>query len=147
MFDGATVPRNELVMRLQPDEAVYMKVNVKEPGLFSHMVQTELDLSYKTRYQGVYRPDAYARLILDCLKGSQASFVRTDELEESWKIFDPLLKELVDKNIKPIPYVYGTRGPKEADEQSAKVGGFIHNKAYKWTKPKCPPCEVKENAV
>jgi glucose-6-phosphate 1-dehydrogenase len=136
MFDGATVPRNELVMRLQPDEAVYMKVNVKEPGLFNSMVQTELDLSYNQRYKGVYRPDAYARLILDCLKGSQASFVRTDELEQSWNIFDPLLKELEEKRIQPKPYVYGSRGPKEADEQSANVGGFIHNKAYNWTSGK-----------
>ena len=69
------IPRNELVMRLQPDEAVYLKVNVKTPGLSTEMVQSELDLTYSARYRGVFSPDAYTRLILDSMKGSQAAFV------------------------------------------------------------------------
>ena len=39
MFDGLEVPRNELVIRLQPDEAIYMKTNVKRPGLHTQPVQ------------------------------------------------------------------------------------------------------------
>lgn len=50
MFSGQAVPRNELVFRLQPDEAVYMKVNVKKPGLFSNITQSELDLTYSSRF-------------------------------------------------------------------------------------------------
>ena len=69
------IPRNELVLRLQPDEAVYMKVNVKTPGLSLEMTQSEMDLTYSSRYKGVFSPDAYTRLILDAMKGSQAAFV------------------------------------------------------------------------
>ncbi|KAK3413071.1 hypothetical protein EUGRSUZ_I01691 [Eucalyptus grandis] len=57
--------RNEFVIRLQPSEAMYMKLTVKQPGLDMSTVQSELDLSYRQRYQGVVIPEAYERLILD----------------------------------------------------------------------------------
>ena len=59
MFDGLDVPRNELVIRLQPDEAIYMKTNVKRPGLHTQPVQAELDLSYSSRYPATQVTDAY----------------------------------------------------------------------------------------
>ena len=43
-------------------------------------------------------------------------FVRTDELYEAWRIFTPLLHEIEQKRPKPIPYVYGSRGPEEYDK-------------------------------
>jgi glucose-6-phosphate 1-dehydrogenase len=57
--------RNEFVMRLQPSEAMYMKLTVKQPGLEMKATQSELDLSYQQRYQDVVIPEAYERLILD----------------------------------------------------------------------------------
>jgi glucose-6-phosphate 1-dehydrogenase len=57
--------RNEFVMRLQPSEAMYMKLTVKQPGLDMKATQSELDLSYQQRYQDVVIPEAYERLILD----------------------------------------------------------------------------------
>jgi len=47
---AAHLPRNELVMKLQPDEAVYLKVNLKTPGLTFDSTQSELDLSYRERF-------------------------------------------------------------------------------------------------
>lgn len=52
-------------------------------------------------------PDAYERLILDVFCGNQMHFVRTDELEQSWRIFTPLLHHIENEKVKPIPYVYG----------------------------------------
>jgi glucose-6-phosphate 1-dehydrogenase len=49
MFDGQTCARNELVLRLQPAEAVYFKINVKKPGLSATPLQSELDLTYNER--------------------------------------------------------------------------------------------------
>lgn len=132
MFDGQDVPRNELVLRLQPKESVYFKVNVKKPGLFTNIAQSELDLSYTTRYEEVYSPDAYTRLLLDTLRGSQAAFVRSDELEGSWRIFDPLLKEIESTGVQPEPYVYGSRGPASGDEMYRRLG-YLRNAAYKWS--------------
>eukprot|EP00775_Hariotina_reticulata_P006254 gene6254-6492_t len=63
--------RNEFVMRLQPGEAIYAKIVVKKPGLEMDTEMSELDLSYGERYSDVNIPDAYERLILDCIRGPQ----------------------------------------------------------------------------
>ena len=65
-----------LQLRLQPDEAIYMKIVVKKPGLEMESIVSELDLSYKQRYGDTYIPDAYERLILDAIRGDQQHFVR-----------------------------------------------------------------------
>jgi glucose-6-phosphate 1-dehydrogenase len=81
-------------------------------------------------------PDAYERLILDVFLGSQINFVRTDELAEAWRIFTPLLHKVEKEKIKPIPYKYGSRGLKEADELCAKAGKFTYSNTYEWKKSK-----------
>uniref|UniRef100_A0A7S4JW14 Glucose-6-phosphate 1-dehydrogenase n=1 Tax=Odontella aurita TaxID=265563 RepID=A0A7S4JW14_9STRA len=132
MFPGSKIPTNELVLRLQPDEAIYMKANVKAPGLSTTPVTSELDLSYKSRFADTVMFDAYTRLILDVLRGSQAAFVRDDELRAAWKIFTPVLHRIEKEKIKPIPYEYGGRGPKESDELLQKAGFSYHGGEYKW---------------
>ncbi|KAK8716981.1 hypothetical protein V6N13_044267 [Hibiscus sabdariffa] len=126
--------RNEFVIRLQPSEAMYMKLTVKQPGLEMSTVQSELDLSYRQRYQGVTIPEAYERLILDTIRGDQQHFVRRDELKAAWEIFTPLLHRIDNGEMKPIPYQTGSRGPAEADELSAKAGYVQTHGFYK--KPK-----------
>ncbi len=74
-------------------------------------------------------------MILNCLNGNQATFVRSDVLEESWKIFDPLLREIEEKQVVPLPYEYGSRGPAEADKRSEEVG-YLRNDDYRWTEQK-----------
>ncbi len=104
------IPRNELVMRIQPNESVYIKMNSKLPGLTMQTVVTELDLTYRRRFSDLKIPEAYESLILDCLKGDHSNFVRDDELDASWRIFTPLLHYLDDnKEIIPMEYPYGER--------------------------------------
>ncbi|GAB5034319.1 glucose-6-phosphate dehydrogenase [Nannochloropsis oceanica] len=134
MFDGRPMPPNELVIRLQPKEAIYLKTNVKAPGLRSAPLQSELDLSYHLRYPDTYNPEAYTRLLLDILRGQQSTFVRNDELLASWKIWTPLLHAIEQGKIQPIPYAYGSRGPAEADELAKKVG-FVYSGRYTWMSP------------
>ena len=109
MFSGLQVPRNELVLRLQPNEAVYLKTNVKMPGLSSVPGQVEMDLSYNERFAQMKNPDAYTRLILDVLRGKQSGFVRDDELDAAWNIFTPLLHQ-IDQDLRH-------RGTKDADDK------------------------------
>ena len=87
------------------------------------------------RYEDIYSPDAYTRLLLDTVRGNQATFVRSDELIESWRIFSPLLHHIESNKIQPIPYTYGTRGPKEADEVARRLGVTRHE-GYIWSKSK-----------
>lgn len=126
--------RNELVLRVQPGEAVYVKMMNKKPGMSFDLEESELDLTYNSRYKNMVMPDAYERLILDVFCGSQIHFVRSDELAEAWRIFTPLLHKIEKEKIKPCIYKYGSRGPKEADELSQRLG-FKFYGTYKWTKP------------
>uniref|UniRef100_A0A8C1G7F5 glucose-6-phosphate dehydrogenase (NADP(+)) n=1 Tax=Cyprinus carpio TaxID=7962 RepID=A0A8C1G7F5_CYPCA len=126
--------RNELVVRVQPNEAIYAKMMSKKPGVYFSPEETELDLTYHSRYRDVKLPDAYERLILDVFCGSQMHFVRSDELREAWRIFTPLLHQIEKEKTPPIKYKYGSRGPAEADELVQKVG-FRYEGTYKWVNP------------
>ncbi|CAH4031592.1 unnamed protein product [Pieris brassicae] len=133
IFEGHT-KRNELVVRVQPGEALYLKLMCKSPGMKFDLMETELDLTYSMRYKETDVPDAYERLILDVFTGSQMHFVRNDELKEAWRIFTPVLKQLEEQQVKPIPYLYGSRGPPEADSKLAEYD-FKYSGSYKWQKP------------
>lgn len=126
--------RNEFVIRLQPKEAMYMKLTVKQPGLEMSTVQSELDLSYGQRYQGLTIPEAYERLILDTIRGDQQHFVRRDELKAAWEIFTPLLHGIDNGELKPTLYQPGSRGPEEAD-QLLERSGYVQTHGYIWIPP------------
>jgi hypothetical protein len=80
------IARNELVIRIQPSEAIYLKMNTKLPGLYTRAMPTEMDLTYKRRFTDTKIPEAYESLILDALKGDHSNFVRDDELDVAWKV-------------------------------------------------------------
>lgn len=132
--DGKRLERNELVLRLQPEEAVYVKMNIKMPGLAGDPVVSELDLSYKSRFPDRFSslPDAYTRLILHVLRGDSSAFVRDDELREAWRIFTPLLHRIEENGAEPIKYKAFSRGPEEFDEMAKKYGFVYGGEAYNW---------------
>ncbi|KAM0935948.1 putative glucose-6-phosphate dehydrogenase (NADP(+)) [Dioscorea sansibarensis] len=115
-LDRAT---NELVIRVQPDEAIYLKINNKIPGLGMRLDRSNLNLHYAARYSKEI-PDAYERLLLDAIEGERRLFIRSDELDAAWALFTPLLRELEEKKIAPELYPYGSRGPVGAHYLAAK---------------------------
>jgi len=123
-------PPNELVIRVQPNEAVYLKLSAKQPGLSDEIKQMELDLTYKERFE-TQLPEAYERLIYDVIRGDHNLFVRDDELTAAWKIFTPILNEIETKKIQPVIYPFGSRGP-AASDQMVKEKGFVRNDEYVW---------------
>ncbi|KAM3725861.1 Glucose-6-phosphate 1-dehydrogenase [Dirofilaria immitis] len=131
IYPEGQLKRAELVIRVQPNEAVYIKLMSKKPGMGFSVEETELDLTYGYKYKDIRLPDAYERLFLEVIMGSQIDFVRTDELEQSWRIFTPLLKQIEKERAKPANYVFGSRGPVEADEMMIKHG-FVFSGTYKW---------------
>ncbi|KAL6137051.1 hypothetical protein ACLB2K_062346 [Fragaria x ananassa] len=106
-IDKAT---NELVLRVQPDEAIFLKINNKVPGLGMRLDRSDLNLLYSARYPREI-PDAYERLLLDAIEGERRLFIRSDELDAAWSLFTPLLNELEQRKIVPELYPYGSRGP------------------------------------
>merc|ERR1719162_1775688 len=76
---------NELVMRIQPNEAVYLKCMNKMPGWQQDLsVPVVLDMSYKNSFPDCYVADAYERMFLNTFKGDGSLFVGKGELEEAW---------------------------------------------------------------
>jgi len=129
------ISRNELVIRIQPSEAVYMKLNAKTPGLHTRAVPVDMDLTYKRRFGEVNIPEAYEALILDAIKGDHGNFVRDDELDVAWKIFTPILHWIDGKSgarPNPVTYPYGSRGPKELEAFIEKYGYKRSTELYAW---------------
>ncbi|GIL79478.1 hypothetical protein Vretimale_18361 [Volvox reticuliferus] len=118
-LDSAT---NELVIRIQPKEAIYLKVNNKVPGLGLRLDTTRLDLQYQSAFNQKELPDAYERLLLDVVNGDKRLFIRYDELEAAWDLFTPLLHEIESRKVAPELYPYGSRGPVGAHYLAAKYG-------------------------
>jgi len=128
------IGRNELVIRVQPGEAVYLKMNTKAPGLEMRAVPTEMDLTYKRRFSDLKIPEAYEALILDAFKGDHSNFVRDDELDIAWKIFTPILHHIENEKPTLLDYPYGSRGPKELDAFIKQQGGYSRKaeETYQW---------------
>ncbi|PWU87187.1 putative glucose-6-phosphate 1-dehydrogenase [Trypanosoma cruzi] len=129
---GESTQRNELVIRAQPSEAMYLKLTAKTPGLLNDTHQTELDLTYERRYD-VTLPDAYESLIHEALLGNSTNFVRVDELDAAWRIYTPLLHAIDRGEVKVLPYAAGSCGPEEAQE-------FIRSSGYKTTNGNAYKC-------
>lgn len=103
---------NQLIIRIQPDEALRLKMNARMPGLELQTIGTELDLTYQRTVPDADIPEAYECLLIDAFKGDYSDSVSEQELEASWKIFTPLLHVMEkDKDIKPVEYAYGSEGP------------------------------------
>ena len=112
---------NELVIRVQPDEAIYFRVVNKVPGLPMELNLSNLDLQYKQAFSERI-PDAYERLILDVMRGDKSLFIRNDELIASWAIFDDALDEIEATRLRPELYPYQSRGPAGADALTSRFG-------------------------
>jgi glucose-6-phosphate 1-dehydrogenase len=108
--EGACVLKpNTLLLTLQPDEGFSLHIGVKKPGSSSDVKQIPLAFRYKDIFDVM--PEAYQTLLLDVLKGDQTLFVHSDEVLESWKLYDPLLRQ----KQKVYLYASGTWGPAEAE--------------------------------
>jgi glucose-6-phosphate 1-dehydrogenase len=114
--NGRKNDANVLAMRIQPDEGIAMKINCKVPGPSSPIQPVKMDFRYGS-YFGQSPPEAYERLIWDCMIGDSTLFARADEVEQSWKILTPLLNYWNQHPTKNFPnYPSGTWGPVEADK-------------------------------
>ncbi len=123
IFSGELLelPANELVIRIQPDEAIFLRVVNKAPGLKMRLEATELNLRYRTAFAGVI-PEAYESLLLDVVAGERSLFIRADELAASWDVFDRVLREIDDLQVTPESYQQGSRGPDGIARLNQKTG-------------------------
>jgi glucose-6-phosphate 1-dehydrogenase len=111
---------NELVIRIQPDEGCSLTFGTKVPGPQIEVRSVEMEFDYESDF-GSGTPEAYERLLLDCMLGDATLFARADEIEQAWEIFDPVL-DYWSGGGRPALYPAGTWGPESADELVRRDG-------------------------
>ncbi|WP_119065554.1 glucose-6-phosphate dehydrogenase [Rubrobacter indicoceani] len=109
--DDGTEP-NVLVLRIQPEEGVSLKLGAKVPGTKMEIGSVNMDLLYGSAFIEE-APEAYGRLLLDLMLGDPTLFIRADEAEGSWKILAPVMSAWARKRKIPF-YPAGEWGPEEA---------------------------------
>jgi len=112
--------QNAIVIRVQPDEGVTLRFGSKVPGSQMEVRDVTMDFGYGSSFTEA-SPEAYERLILDVLLGDPPLFPRHEEVEQSWKILDPLLDHWA-KNGKPEQYPAGAWGPRSAHQMLERDG-------------------------
>jgi glucose-6-phosphate 1-dehydrogenase len=118
--DTEELGQNALVIRVQPDEGITIRFGSKVPGTSMEIRDVTMDFAYGESFTES-SPEAYERLLLDVLLGDANLFPRHQEVEESWRILDPV-EAYWDKHGKPEQYIAGTWGPKAADDMLARDG-------------------------
>jgi glucose-6-phosphate 1-dehydrogenase len=106
-----------LSVRIQPDEGIYFSFQAKVPDTVTEMGTVGMSFNYADSFGECSIPEAYERLLLDALMGDATLFIRSDAIEQSWQIIDPILKmwESPDCDLPVYRYEPGTWGPTEAD--------------------------------
>ncbi len=118
MFQSAAKQANPnvLALRIQPNEGISMRFDVKMPGSSLRTRSVDMDFSYDSAF-GKGTQDAYSRLLVDCMLGDQTLFTRGDEVEASWRVVTPILDawdNAADPEAIPL-YEAGTWEPAEAE--------------------------------
>jgi glucose-6-phosphate 1-dehydrogenase len=126
--DGQIIQSNILAIRVQPEEGIALRFEVKAPGIEVKMASVDMDFRYAEAF-GELEHDAYETLLLDCMLGEATLFTRSDEVEAAWAVVDPMLDFWANKRPDHFPnYPAGTWGPTIADE-------FIAQQGAKWREP------------
>ncbi len=106
---------NDLVIRVQPDEGVSLRLNGKVPGSQMNIKSVALDFLYSTTFHKA-PPEAYERLIYDAISGDQTLFIREDETEAAWSVVDAIGQGWAQSEHAPHPYAPGSWGPRQANQ-------------------------------
>ena len=121
---------NVLTINLQPNEGITLSFGAKRPGPVNQIAPARMSFTYEEAY-GAKSPEAYERLLLDCLMGDATLFTRNDEVRAQWDFTTKILTAWQEAAVRNLPvYESGTWGPPGADF-------FIGKDNRKWFTP-CP---------
>jgi glucose-6-phosphate 1-dehydrogenase len=105
---------NQLILRIQPQEAISLRFSTKRPGMNYQVQPVSMDFAYDEHFDAQL-PEAYERLLLDVMRGDSTLFTRSDELEAAWRFVTPILEAWEGSSSAPEFYPAGTWGPAAAD--------------------------------
>ncbi len=119
-FDASAKP-NLLIIKIQPEEGIYFRINTKEPRTESKLMTVSMD--YCQSCNIYYRsPEAYERLLLDIMNGDATLFTRWDEVYSAWQLVSEFTEKTKDKSTYMTSYEIGSAGPEEAHKMLEKDG-------------------------
>jgi glucose-6-phosphate 1-dehydrogenase len=116
-----SVEPNETILRIQPDAGIEVSFAAKVPQPSFSVKTVHLDFSYRETF-GSEAPEAYERVLHDALVGDATLFIRSDEVEQSWRIVQPLVEAFDRASVPLARYPAGSWGPREADELIGQSG-------------------------
>lgn len=120
---GQWLEPNVLALCVQPDEGARLRFEVKTPDEDMAIQPVDMEFEYKAAFPNRLIPEAYERLLQDALEGDASLFIRNDQIEEAWRVVDPLIAgwEGMDS---PRVHLYrrGTWGPQESERLIAATG-------------------------
>ena len=129
MFASAGIdelPANTLVLKIQPKEGISLFFEAKRPGPKLCIGTLQMDFNYAEIF-GTDTPDAYERLLLDCMLGDQTLFTRIDDVKIAWGLIDNVLNTWKQQDLEPFIYPAGSESFPEAD-------AFIQKDGRNWRK-------------
>ena len=107
---------NQLIIRIQPDEGILLKFGMKIPGAGFNVRNVNMDFHYSD-FASERIPEAYERLLHDCMNGDSTLYTRSDAVLAAWHFLDPVIKTWNNNHDIPVyGYPAGTWGPDKADE-------------------------------
>jgi glucose-6-phosphate 1-dehydrogenase len=106
---------NDLIIKVAPEEGISWRINGKVPGGAINIQPVAMDMLYNNTFKQE-APEAYERLIFDCMLGDQQLFIRGDEAEAAWDVIDPIEHGWLKSSAVPYEYEPGTWGPRKAME-------------------------------
>jgi glucose-6-phosphate 1-dehydrogenase len=113
---------NRLLLAIQPQEGIFLRFEVKHPGLTMHLSPVLMQFYYREAFD-VDPPEAYETLLLDVMRGDTTLFMRADQTQAAWQVLSPVIQAW--EKIKPYSfpnYQAGTWGPEEAEILIAQDG-------------------------
>lgn len=124
MFDQAgEFKPNILSICIQPDEGIHLRFEAKVPDSDQDMRSVDMEFHYRDSFNDRSLPEAYERLLLEALQGDASLFTRSDGIEASWQVIDPILEDWASQDTpKLVTYPRGDWGPAEADDLLARDG-------------------------
>ncbi|NMB23940.1 MAG: glucose-6-phosphate dehydrogenase [Firmicutes bacterium] len=118
---------NLLVIKIQPEEGIYLQFNARQPGTQSTITPVKMDYCQNC-LQGLNSPEAYERLLADCIRGDSTLFTRWDEVEYAWSFIDRISLAWDQLGREVELYPAGSWGPVSAD-------ALLNRNGHRWLLP------------
>ncbi|MBI1335391.1 MAG: glucose-6-phosphate dehydrogenase [Phycisphaera sp.] len=118
---------NQIVINVQPNEGIRLRFEGQVPGTKMNIKSVVMDFDYAQQFQA--KPaEAYATLLHDAMRGDQSLYKHRDEIEQAWKVVQPVLDYWKENPQDDLPnYAAGTWGPSSSDVMMARDNRHWHN--------------------